>query len=51
MLKIDKYIYTFHRNIVSSNNNKVVRAHRVEYTLVSDNITLEKNKYTVCLLH
>ena len=41
MPEIDKYIYSCHRNIVSSNHNKVLRVKHAVNTLMSDNITLE----------
>ena len=40
MLKIYKYIYTCHGNIVSSNHNKILRVHHIVYTLINDNINL-----------
>ena len=54
MVKIDICIYTCHRNIVSSNNNKNIRAHHTVYTLISDNINLENyytNKYVKLVLN
>ena len=44
MITIDKYIYTYHRNIFSSNHNKILRAHHILFTFISDYIKLE-NKY------
>ena len=40
MLKIDGYLYTCHRNIVSSNHNEILRTHQIVYTLIDDNINL-----------
>ena len=37
--KIDKYIYTCHRNVVISNHDKMLIVYHVVYTLISDNIT------------
>ena len=38
LLHCNEYICTCHRNIVSSNQNKVLRAHYVLYTFIGDNI-------------
>ena len=40
-----------HRNIVSSNHNKIIRAHHILYIFISDYIKQEHKKYTVYLLH
>ena len=37
MLKIDKYIYMYHRNNFSSNHLKILKAQNVVYTSLSDN--------------